>query len=63
MYKKLKHRLSIGKVYYYLGLMEMNAGKKDFAKKDFERAGELFKAVGAKQWESWTTKQFTDLNK
>jgi tetratricopeptide (TPR) repeat protein len=61
MYKKLKHTLSTGKVYYYLGIMEKDAGKIDFAKKDFERANELFKSVGAKQWGSWTTRQLNDL--
>lgn len=61
IYKKLKHKLSTGLVYYYLGSMEIVAGQLGFARKDFERAGELFRSIGAKAWEQRTAKALDKL--
>jgi len=61
-YKQLKHKMSTGKTYYYLGCMESEAGKSDFARKDFERARELFKVINAKAWERSTKEALEELN-
>ncbi len=50
VFEKIRERLNMGRIYYYLGMMELAMGKKSVYQRRFAKALEIFKLLDAKGW-------------